>query len=133
MHIPSFFDQMNIEYNSMTPMTMTPAAAAGGPVRNPNGVDEVQRAAYYEPATLQGATMRPKTFRNEPCQDIHFHKTLRVGKFKGARLPLMNQYGNFHNQVDGLMNQYYIRQTNPILKQADMFYPKFNSPIAMPA
>ena len=133
MHIPSFFDQMNIEYNSMTPMSMTPAAAAGGPPREPNGVDKVQRANFYEPATLQGATMRSQMFRNQPCKDIHFRETLRPGKFKGARNPLKNQYGNFHNQIDGLLDQPLIVQTNPLLKQADMFYPKFNVPIPMPA
>lgn len=132
MHIPSFFDQMNIEHNSMTPMNMLPSAGPGGPVRNPEGVPKQSKANFYVPAQLQGATMRPKTFRVEPCQDIHFRKTLRPGKFKGARMPLMNQYGNFHNQPDGLLNQYYIKQTNPIMKEPDLFYPKFNSPIPMP-
>ena len=133
MHIPSFFDQMNIEYNSMTPMNMTPAAAPGGPPREPTGVEEVSRANYFTPATLQGATMRCHGFRVRPCQDNHFNQTFRVGKFKGARNPLMNQYGNFHNQIDGLLDQPWIVQTNPILEQADMFMPQYNVPIPMPA
>ena len=57
MYIPSFFDQMNIEKNSMTPMNMTPPAAAGGPVRNPDGIDSVVRANFQSIPTLQGATM----------------------------------------------------------------------------
>jgi hypothetical protein len=136
MHIPSFFDQMNVEYNSQTPMNMTPSAAPGGPVRNPEGINSVKRANFQDITKLQGATMRTAMFRNEPCEDNHFSRELRPGKFKGARMPLMNQYGNFHNQPDigqGLLSQYYIRQNNPIIKQADMFMPQFNSPIPMPA
>ncbi len=132
MYIPSFFDQMNVVNNSMTPMNMVPSAAAGGPVRNPEGVEAPVRANFQAITELQGATMRPYTFRNEPCADIHFQRELRPGKFKGARVPLMNQYGNFRHQPDGLLSQYYINKGNPILQQADMFYPQFNSPIPMP-
>ena len=134
-YIPTIFDQYDgrTHYGSLNPSNMVPRASPGGGVRNPDGVRPVQPRTWGTPETLQGATMRPATMRNEPCSDTHFHKTFRVGKFKGASAPLMNQYGNFRHQPEGLLSQYYIDKTNPILQQASIFYPQLNSAVPQPA
>ena len=62
---------MNIVHNSLTSMNMTPSAAAGGPARNPEGIEKTKRANFQDITKLQGATMRPYTFRVEPCLKLN--------------------------------------------------------------
>ena len=135
MYIPTIFDQYNgvTHYGTLNPSNMIPAQAPGGPVREPSGIRKVPPRTWSTPETLQGATMRSATMRNEPCKDIHFHKVLRPGKFKGSSAPLQNQYGNFRHQPEGLLSQYYIQKDNPLLQSASIFYPQFNSAIPQAA
>ena len=135
MYIPTIFDSFDGRSHggTLNPSNMIPRSSPGGGVRNPSGVREVQPRTWGTPDTLQGATMRSATMRNEPCLDTHFHKTFRQSKFKGAAYPLMNSYGNFHNQPEGLLSQYYIQKDNPILKEASIFYPQLNSAVPQPA
>ena len=134
MYIPTILDQYDGKalHGDTNPFNMTPRSAPGGPVRNPSGVIKVPPRTWTTPETLQPATMRSALMRNEPCLDSHFKKTFRVGKFKGSKNPLMNAYGNFKHQPDGLLSQYYIQKDNPILQSADIFYPQLNSRIPQP-
>ena len=133
MYIPNVFDQYNgTSFGVLNPSTMAPRAMPGGPVRNPDGVEKITRHIQNAPTTLQGATMRSKTMRIQPCEDIHFHKTFRPGKFKGSAMPLMNQYGNFRNQQNApqqLLKQPYIQFDNPLLRPADVYNAGLNSSI----
>lgn len=134
MHIPTIFEQYNgTNFGVLNPSTMTPSSQPGGPVRNPSGVRVTPPRTWSTPDQLQPATMRPATFRAQPCLDIHFHKIKRVGKFKGSSAPLLNQYGNFRHQPTGLLSQSYIDMSNPILQQASMYYPQLNSAIPQAA
>jgi hypothetical protein len=134
MYIPTVFDQYDgtTNYGTLNSVNMIPAQSPGGPVREPSGFRKVPPRTWTTPDNLQGATMRSAKMRNEPCKDNHFDKTFRPGKFKGSSAPLMNQYGNFHHQKEGLLSQYYIQKDNPILQTADIFYPQFNSSIPQP-
>ena len=113
-------------------MLMVPLQGPGGPVRAPSGIPVVAKRNWKDPEFLTGAIQRPYSFRVKPCLDTHFNITFRPGKFKGGT-PLQTQHGNFKHQKDGLLSQYYIQKTNPILPQASQFYPQLNSPIPMPS
>ena len=131
MYIPTVFDQFNgvTNYGTLNPSNMIPRQSPGGPVREPSGIRVTQPRTWSTPETLQGATMRCAQFRNLPCKDNHFQRTLRPGKFKGSSAPLQNQYGNFKQQPSGLASQYFIQKDNPLLPPASIFYAGINSSI----
>ena len=131
MYIPTVFDQYNgtTNYATLNPSNMLPRQSPGGPIRKPSGIRVAQPRTWTTPETLQGATMRSATMRNEPCLDNHFQKTFRPGKFKGSSAPLQNQYGNFRHQPNGLLDQYYIQKDNPLLQPASIYYAGLNSSV----
>ena len=126
MNIPTIVPNGESLVNN--PALMIPQQSPGGPIRAQSGIPVVTKL-MTSTKFMQGATQRPGSFRVRPCLDNHFSSTLKPGKFKGASMPLMPAVGNFRSSKDGLLSQYFIQKTNPLLKSASQFYAQMNSPM----
>ena len=126
MNIPTVLTEGQTIVNN--PSMMIPQQSPGGPIRAPSGVQVVTKL-MTSTKFMQGATQRPNSFRVKPCLDTHFNTTFTPGKFKGSNMPLKPPVGNFRSSKDGLLSQYFIQKSNPLLKQASQFYSQMDSPM----